>query len=104
MYIGVSKLSRASLTIQDYAALAELRHQIHRFVRCSREVSRNTGLEPQQHQLMLTLRGLPEGTRPCVGEIAPRLQLKHRSHSNIWLNFACKPNKTRDREKVLNAW
>jgi hypothetical protein len=35
MYVGVSELSRTSLTIQDYAALAELRHQIRRFVRFS---------------------------------------------------------------------
>jgi DNA-binding MarR family transcriptional regulator len=28
---------------------------------------------------MLTLKGLPEGTRPCVGEIAERLQIKHHS-------------------------
>jgi len=76
-------LSRTSLTIQDYAALAELRYQIRRFVRFSEEVSRNTGLKPQQHQLLLTLKGLPEGTRPCVGEIAKRLQLKH--HSTVEL-------------------
>lgn len=77
------KLSRTNLTIQDYAALAEFRHQIRRFVRFSKEVSRNTGLKPQQHQLMLTLKGLPEGTHPRVGEIAQRLQLKH--HSTVEL-------------------
>jgi DNA-binding MarR family transcriptional regulator len=32
---------------------------------------------------MLTLKGLPEGTRPCVGEIAERLQIKH--HSTVEL-------------------
>jgi DNA-binding MarR family transcriptional regulator len=77
------KLSRTNLTNQDYAALVELRYQIRRFVRFSEEVSRNTGLKPQQHQLMLTLKGLPEGTRPCVGEIAQRLQIKH--HSTVEL-------------------
>jgi DNA-binding MarR family transcriptional regulator len=76
-------LRRTNLTTQDYAALAELRHQIRRFVRFSEEVSRNTGLKPQQHQLMLTLKALPEGTRPCVGEIAERLQIKH--HSTVEL-------------------
>jgi DNA-binding MarR family transcriptional regulator len=72
-------LTRTKLTTRDYAALAELRHQIRRFVRFSEDVSRNTGLKPQQHQLMLTLKGLPDGTRPCVGEIAERLQIKHHS-------------------------
>jgi DNA-binding MarR family transcriptional regulator len=28
---------------------------------------------------MLTLKGLPEGTRLCVGEMAERLQIKHHS-------------------------
>ena len=61
IYIGASELRRTNLATQDYAPLAELRHQIRRFVRFSEEVSRNTGLKPQQHQLMLTLKGLPEG-------------------------------------------
>ena len=69
--------------MQDYVALAELRYQIRRFVRFSEEVCRNTGLKPQQHQLMLTLKGLPEGTRPSVGDIARRLQIKH--HSTVEL-------------------
>jgi DNA-binding MarR family transcriptional regulator len=77
------KLRRTNLTSQDYAALAELRYQIRRFVWFSEEVSRNTGLKPQQHQLMLTLKGLPESIRPCVGEIARRLQIKH--HSTVEL-------------------
>jgi DNA-binding MarR family transcriptional regulator len=32
---------------------------------------------------MLTLKGLPEGTRPSVGDIARRLQIKH--HSTVEL-------------------
>lgn len=67
----------------DYAALAELRHQIRRFLRFSEDVSRANGLEPQQHQLMLALKGLPEGIPPRVGEMAERLQLKH--HSTVEL-------------------
>jgi len=83
IYIGASELRRINISSQDYAALAELRYQIRRFVRFSEEVSRNTGLKPQQHQLMLTLKGLSECTRPCVGEIAERLQIKH--HSTVEL-------------------
>jgi DNA-binding MarR family transcriptional regulator len=79
IYVRASELRQTNLSTQDYAALAELRYQIRCFVRFSEEVSRNTGLKPQQHQLMLTLKGLPEGTRPSVGEIAKRLQIKHHS-------------------------
>ena len=40
-------------------------------------------LEPQQHQLMLALKGLPDGLHPTVGTLAERLQLQH--HSTVEL-------------------
>jgi len=77
--LEASELRRMNLRTQDYAALAELRYQIRCFVRFSEEVSRNIGLKPQQHQLMLALKGLPQGSRPSVGEISKRLKIKHHS-------------------------
>jgi len=68
-----------SLSLADYEALAELRYQIRRFLHFSEQASRKAGLEPQQHQLMLALKGLPAGTRPRVGELAERLQIQHHS-------------------------
>jgi len=71
------------LALADYQALAELRYQIRRFVHFSEQASRTAGLEPQQHQLMLALKGLPKGVRPRIGELAERLQLRH--HSTVEL-------------------
>src|SRR5580658_1989638 len=68
-----------SLTLADYEALAELRYQIRRFLHFSEQAARKAGLEPRQHQLMLTLKGLPAGTRPRIGELAERLQIQHHS-------------------------
>jgi DNA-binding MarR family transcriptional regulator len=68
-----------SLTLADYQSLAELRYQIRRFLRFSEQTAREAGLEPRQHQLMLTLKGLPVGTRPRIGELAERLQIQHHS-------------------------
>jgi DNA-binding MarR family transcriptional regulator len=68
-----------SLTLADYAALAELRYQIRRFLHFSEQASRTAGLEPQQHQLMLALKGLPKGARPRIAELAERLQTRHHS-------------------------
>jgi DNA-binding MarR family transcriptional regulator len=65
--------------LTDYEALAELRYQIRRFQHFSEGVARATGLQPQQHQLMLTLKGLPRNIRPRVAELAERLQIKHHS-------------------------
>lgn len=67
----------------DYQSLAELRHQIRRFLHFSERAVRNAGLEPRQHQLLLALKGLPEGTRPRVAEVAGRLQIQH--HSTVEL-------------------
>jgi DNA-binding MarR family transcriptional regulator len=71
------------LTLADYESLAALRYQIRRFLHFSEQASRKAGLEPRQHQLMLTLKGLPTGTRPRIGELAERLQIQH--HSTVEL-------------------
>src|SRR5271170_1403391 len=68
-----------SLTLADYESLAELRYQIRRFLHFSEQAARKAGLEPRQHQLMLTVKGLPAGTRPRIGELADRMQIQHHS-------------------------
>ncbi len=67
----------------DYRALAEFRYQIRKFLRFSEDAARAAGLEPQQHQLLLAVKGLPEGVRARIGEIAERLQIQH--HSTVEL-------------------
>jgi DNA-binding MarR family transcriptional regulator len=63
----------------DYKSLAELRHQIRRFLHFSEQAARNMRLEPRQHQLLLAIKGLPDGVRPRIGEFAERLQIQHHS-------------------------
>lgn len=63
----------------DYQALAEFRYQIRRFLRFSEEAARSAGVEPQQHQLLLVLKGLPRAERPTIRTIAERLQIQHHS-------------------------
>ena len=72
-----------SISIADYRALAEFRYHIRRFLRFSEEAAYAADLEPQQHQLLLAIKGLPEGRKATVGELAERLQLKH--HSTVEL-------------------
>jgi DNA-binding MarR family transcriptional regulator len=61
----------------DYRSLAELRHQIRKFLTFSEQEARAAGLEPQQHQLLLAVKGLPESERPTVSVLAARLRLRH---------------------------
>lgn len=71
------------LARSDYAALAELRYHIRRFLHFSEKAARAHGLNSQQHQLLLALKGLPPGLEPTVGTLAERLQLRH--HSTVEL-------------------
>lgn len=67
----------------NYRAMAEFRYQIRRFLRFSEHAAREAGLEPQQYQLMLAVKGLPDGETPRIGDIAERLQIQH--HSTVEL-------------------
>lgn len=90
----------------DYRALAEFRYQIRKFLRFSEEAARAAGLEPQQHQLLLAVKGMPEGTRARIGEIAERLQIQH--HSTVELvdrlennGFVNRKRSDHDKREVL---
>jgi DNA-binding MarR family transcriptional regulator len=80
--MALKKISHV-LKLSDYQALAEFRYQIRRFLRFSEEAARAAGLEPQQHQLLLTVKGMPEGQAARIADLAERLQIKH--HSTVEL-------------------
>jgi len=67
------------LTEADYRALAEFRYQIRRFLHFSESAARSAGLNPQHHQLLLAVKGMPAGVPPTIKEIAKRLHLRHHS-------------------------
>ncbi|HLW75727.1 MAG TPA: MarR family transcriptional regulator [Bryobacteraceae bacterium] len=63
----------------EYRHLAEFRRQIRQFLHFSELTARHQGLEPQQHQFLLAVRGLPEDVHPSIREIATRLCIQHHS-------------------------
>ena len=67
------------LTLADYQALAEFRYQIRKFLHFSEEAVHAAGLERGQYQLMLAIKGLPEGVRPRIREVANRMHIQHHS-------------------------
>ena len=92
--------------VPNFKAMAELRYQIRKFLRFSENAARQAGIEPQQHQLLLAIRGLPDGASPTIGVLAERMQLQH--HSTVELidrlvdrNFVCRLRSTDDRRQVL---
>jgi DNA-binding MarR family transcriptional regulator len=67
------------LALDQYRDLAEFRRQIRRFLHFSESTARQHELEPQQHQLLLTVHGLPADVRPTIGELASRMFIQHHS-------------------------
>ena len=67
------------LTIDRYRDLAEFRRQIRQFLHFSELTAKEHGIEAQQHQLLLAVHGLPDGTNPTIREIASRLFIQHHS-------------------------
>ena len=67
------------LKSREFQALAEFRYQIRRFLRFSEDQARASGIEAQQHQLLLAIKGLPRGVKPTIGELAARMLIRHHS-------------------------
>jgi DNA-binding MarR family transcriptional regulator len=63
----------------DYSALADFRYEIRRFLNFSELAARAAGLEPQQHQALLAIKGRPAGFGTTVGVLAERMQIRHHS-------------------------
>ena len=96
------------LTLSDYEALAEFRHQIRKFLRFSERAVRAAGMEPGQYQLMLAIKGMPEGVRPRIRELANRMHIQH--HSAVELvnrleagGYVRRERAREDRREVLLA-
>ena len=75
--------SAAGFPLPGYQQLAQFRHHIREFLQFSEQAARSHGIEPQQHQLLLAIKGLPDHIRPTVRALSERLCLRH--HSTVEL-------------------
>lgn len=66
------KISKA-----EYESLAGFRHALRAFLRFSEVAARSEGLTPQQHQLLLAIKGMPGREWSTVSELADALQFNH---------------------------
>ena len=96
----------ARITDGEYHALSELRYLIRRFLQEGDATVRTAGLEPQQHLLLLAIRGLEPGQEASIRTIADRLALRH--HSTVELidrmethGFVKRTRGREDRRQVL---
>jgi DNA-binding MarR family transcriptional regulator len=63
----------------DYTALAEFRYEIRRYLNFAKRAARGTGIEPQQYQSLLAIKGLPQREKSTVGALAEQMQVAHQS-------------------------
>jgi DNA-binding MarR family transcriptional regulator len=94
------------LSSAQYRELAEFRTQIRRFLYFSEVTAKEHGIEAQQHQMLLAVRGLPADTKPTIRELAAALYIRH--HSAVELinrleksGFIARQPGKEDRREVL---
>ena len=71
----------------DYTALAKFRSSLRRFLHETSEAARKNGVTPQQHQVMLSIKGTQGRNWLSVGELADSMQVRH--HSMVALVDRC---------------
>jgi DNA-binding MarR family transcriptional regulator len=76
-------MSETEQTRVDYAALAELRFAIRKFLAFSEAAAARADLTPQQHQALLTVKGFGADAGLSVGGLAERLLV--RQHTAVEL-------------------
>lgn len=68
------------ISLSQFRSLSDFRYQIRKFQHFSEKAARALGLEPQQHQLLLAIKGFDGKTHgPTIGYLAERLQVRHHS-------------------------
>src|SRR2546428_13331136 len=71
----------------DYEALHAFRHALRRFLHFSEEGARAAGLTPQQHQLLLAVKGQPGRDWATIQALAEALQI--RDHAAVGMVDRC---------------
>jgi DNA-binding MarR family transcriptional regulator len=66
-----------AISKQELIKLAQFRASIRSFLRFSESRARAAGITPQQHQMLLAIKGTPHRDWATPGEIADALQVHH---------------------------
>jgi DNA-binding MarR family transcriptional regulator len=63
----------------DFENLLAFRNGLRRFLHWSKTQARKVGLTPAQHQLLVAVKGHPDGGHPTISDLAGYLLLRHHS-------------------------
>jgi DNA-binding MarR family transcriptional regulator len=75
---SASRISKA-----QFESIAAFRYALRKFVRVSEQAAQRAGITPQQHALLLAVKGFPHRDYATVSELANRMQM--RQHSMVGL-------------------
>ena len=67
----------------DYRSLAEFRYAIRRFLAFSEAAASKAGLTAQQHQALLTIKGVGEIDGLSIGDLATRLLVRQHTAAEL---------------------
>jgi DNA-binding MarR family transcriptional regulator len=67
----------------EFESIAAFRYALRKFVRTSEQAARRARITPQQHALLLAVKGFPHRDFATVSELADRMQM--RQHSMVGL-------------------
>ncbi len=95
-----------ALSEADIEAIASFRYAIRRFLRFSEQAARRERITPQQHQLLLAIKGFPNRDYATVSELAHRLQMRQHSvvgliDRTVRLGLVRRERGTEDRREVF---
>lgn len=92
--------TRTRPSLPDYAALADFRATLKKFLQFSTEAAREAGLSPSQHQALLAIKSASTGELLSIGQLAERLQVRHHSAVGLVDRLAAKQLVKRSPDRI----
>ena len=76
---ALDDITLPSVSDADYRKLAAFRGALRKFLRRSEAIVQAAGFTPQQHQMLLAIKGFGGEARPAIKDMATLLQIRHNS-------------------------
>jgi len=89
-----------NLSSREYRALAELRFQVRLFLAFREHTARKMGLEPQQYQVLLAIKGVALDVEMTVGMLAERMLVRPHTAVEMIDRLAARGMVVRSRHKT----
>ena len=98
-------MTKSRISKSTYERLANFRYELRKFIHFSEAAARQIGITPQQHQVLLAIKGFPERDVATPRELAERLRLSHNACVGLidrceQLGLVCRMPNPKDKRSV----